>query len=261
MTGHEVPTDMHEKEPRIVETFVVLDLDRTLFPTDDFVDLIYDELMKQGVPADKTGEDKSFVYSQTGTSFSLFDHMAQEFGEARMNAVMQSIEQLVKDGTVTAEMLLCKGTKELLEYLDQHQIPHAILTFGEQGLQDFKIKLTRLLLNKTGEELPATVTSLHKKAAWIADAWEQDDDSKGLHVPASITGGELIHAKNVVVIDDKVSNLVSDSEQVKGILVNNSSNRPVGSLSTEDLAEYLDVGLPLERISHFQSLNNPEQTS
>lgn len=254
LTTDRIPSyEMHETEPRIVETFTVLDLDRTLLASDTLVELMYNELVRAGIPADKATSDLSFIYDQTGTSFSLFEHMAQEFGEEAVNIVKEAMLTQAKQGLLTHDDVLCEGAKELVDYLINSDIPHAVLTFGEQNFQDFKIMLTRAILNKTEEELPALVTSIHRKAEWIADAW--DTDGERFVVPMELTGGVPVEAEGIVVIDDKSSNLTSNNSRIKGILVDNSNNRPSESLSTAHLAEYVEA-LPLTRIAELQALNS-----
>ena len=255
MTHNEPMYERHNMEPRIVETFTVLDLDRTLLDSDTLVGLLYNELQKLGIPADELNLDQAFARDQTGNSFSLLEHLVHEYGQELVTGAMQSVRDLAQNGELPAEAIVCPGANELLDYLDDNNIPHAILTFGENDYQQFKIEVVRAVLGKTEATLPATITSEPKKAEWISHTWEGDGSGERFHVPVSISGDEQIQASYVVVVDDKSSNITSQNEHVKGILVNNTQVRPTGSLSTADLAEYLQAGLSLGRISDLQLLN------
>ncbi len=256
MTQQEPTHERHGMEPRVVETFVVLDLDRTLLDTDNLIGLLYDQLRTKGLDSSQLLQDQEFIHDQTGKSFSLLEHLTYRYGQQLIDEAMLEVLQLAERGEIPKEILFCPGAEELLNYLDDNAIPHAVLTYGEQTFQRFKMSVVRSVLGKTENSLPATITSESKKAEWISHTWEGDGTGERFHVPTSISGGEQIQTSNVVIIDDKLGNITSENEHVNGILVHNAQVRPTGSLSTADLAEYLQAGLSLHRIARLQSLNS-----
>lgn len=256
MTTHD-PTPRHyEREPRLVETFAVIDLDRTLLNTGALVELLYAQFHEHGFTAEQITGELAFIEQQTGTSFSLFEYIETTHSKDLLESILEKVLLLAEDGVLDGDTLLCAGADRLLELLEYKDVPHAILTYGNELDQAFKLSLIRKLLGKTANELPAAITDEPKKAAWISATWDDVDQAGGIAVPEAIAGETRLRARNIVVIDDKQGNLDSDNPAVMGILVNNSEARPSSSTSTADLVEYLEAGMPLTNIAHFQAMHH-----
>lgn len=240
-----------ERLPRNVDTFAVLDLDRTLLNTGTLVDLMCMQLLHHGVTMDQIKKDIDFVHRSDGLSFSMLDFIEAQYGPARYTAVMHEIEAQVKDGLLT-DQLLCRGTNEMLTALEANDIPYAVLTYGEPVNQQFKLTLLRHMVRRSEARLHAAVTDKTKKAAWISgDEWAAEG-AEGFAVPASIFPQAALHARYVVVVDDKPSNLESDNAAVMGILVDNGPDD--GALTTADVARLLNAGTALTAIAEASSV-------
>lgn len=251
-TDHE-PNETSERSPRKVDTFAVLDLDRTLMHTGVLTDLLCMQLLNHGVSIDQVRKDIDFVRRSDGMSFSTLDYIQAQYGPARYASVMHEIEARVKEGEY-ADELLCDGTRELLSALEERDVPFAVLTYGERINQEFKLTLLRHMVNRSAKQLHATVTSESNKASWIAsDEWRQAG-TEGFAVPAFIYPQAELHARHVVVIDDKRTNLESDSDAVLGILVDNAKGS--GALTTAEVAHMLADGMDLVAIADVSSARN-----
>lgn len=243
-------------EPRTVDVFAVIDLDRTLLNTSALIELLYFQLHEHGYTSEQITKELAFIERQTGTSFSLFDHIEKTHSGEILESILESVLLQAEDGVLDAGVLLCKGTQRLLELLERSDVPHAILTYGNELDQAFKLTLVRKLLKKSEDELSAAITDEPKKAAWIAATWDDIDSTGAIAIPEAIAGVAHLRAQNIVIIDDKPANLDSDSLAVKGILVNNSETKPLGSMSTEDLAKAVETGVSLTQIANLQSVRS-----
>ncbi|MGB3945663.1 MAG: hypothetical protein WBK76_02385 [Candidatus Saccharimonadales bacterium] len=236
------PGEHAERQPRSVEVFAVLDLDRTLMQSGVLTDLLCMQLLNHGVSIDQVRRDIDFVRRSDGMSFSTLDYIQAQYGPAKYASVMHEIEAIVKDGGLKEE-LLCEGTLGLLTALESQDVPYAVLTYGERINQEFKLTLLRHMVNRSARELHATVTSETKKASWIASGEWKHEGEDGFAVPAFIYPQADLRAKYVVVIDDKQTNLESDDDAVLGILVDNAHGS--GALTTAEVAGLLKGGMDL----------------
>jgi len=246
---HEAPAHA-ERQPRSIETFAVLDLDRTLMNSGVLTDLLFMQLLNHGVSIDQVQKDIDFVRRSDGMSFSTLDFILAQYGTAKYTSVMHEIEEIVKEGGFKNE-LLCDGTLELLNALEAQDVPYAVLTYGERINQEFKLTLLRHMVNRSAKQLHATVTEESNKASWIAsDEWKSEGKQR-FTVPAFIYPQADLHANYVVVIDDKLSNLESNDDAVLGILVDNAKG--TGALSTAEVARLLADGMDLRAVADISA--------
>jgi hypothetical protein len=222
---------------RVVEEFVVLDLDRTLLNTTEVALLVLAGLVSQGVSEKQIKQAIAYMETQSGKSFYLFDYIAQEFPDvnpSKLAAKLLFDEVLVRKVRTN---LLCAGANELIEELNLQTIPHMILTYGEQDYQQFKVSLFRKLVNKSAEQLPALITQSENKTEWIVKNWFELS-----HDYAKILGtvaGEEIQARRVIIIDDKLQNIITSHEHVHGLLVDNYKGQNSDTLTTAYVADAL----------------------
>lgn len=237
----------HEVVPRRVDVFTVLDMDRTLLDTDAVTERLCRQLEHHGVSPRQIEADLVFIRKQEGKSFSLLEYLEAQYGPELFSIVKQEMQERV--GRDDAEELLCDGAPELLRALDDTDIPYAILTFGEPANQDFKLTLLRKLLGRSTADLHATVTDVSHKATWLAEAWAAEN---GFEIPAIFYGGVPLRAAQVVIVDDKLANLVSPNQNVHGILVDNTKK----THSTAEVARQLNAGKGIVEIA-AEWANNP----
>ncbi len=239
----------YEMEPRHVEAFALIDLDRTLLNTPLLVDMLLLQLHDHGFTAEQVREHIQHIHSRAGKSLSLSEYFSAEFdnGGALFAVLKQEIIELAEtEGLV--DDLLYSGSKELLDALDEKTIPFAILTYGNVADQDFKLNLLRLLTKREVSRLHATVTDQPSKAKWVAENWDQ---GSGLAIPNDIYSTESLIAEYVVVIDDKIANLTSANTNVLGILMDNSSVSD-RAMSIELLGAAVDAGESLVVLAQSQ---------
>jgi hypothetical protein len=247
-----MPATDIEQEPRRVDTFVVLDLDRTLLLSDNLTAVLCKAMHQHGVSLEEIEQVNAHIFKQMGTNFSGTAYIKERYGEQMLADVMADTMAAAEAGELE-EILLPSGTRELLDLLDETTVPFGVLTFGEEKNQQFKIDLLRAMINRPEDRLPATVTSEPSKSHWMHDTWEQEDGS--FMIPVSFTNSQAVVAQQLVTLDDKMVNLLSYDENVRGILINNNENAPRG-ISIAKLVEALRSGYTLKDLSeHFDAVN------
>lgn len=210
----------HEQLPvtsegaRQVPLFVVFDLDRTLLVTNKLVERIWELLPELGVSSQEMGILKAYEISQRGKQLDLIKEIGERFEERfGVDELIALITEAGGDG------LLYDGVSELLAELEENDVPAMIMTYGNQTSQEAKLKLTQLSLND-GVVLPfAKIVDHQRKAMWLAKHCLQTRD--GRVVPAELYPSEAIVAQQIIVVDDKESNLETSAEDISGILVDN----------------------------------------
>ncbi len=242
----------YKPEPRLVETFVIIDLDRTLLNTDAWVNLVYLQLQKRGITPEQARHELDFTMQQTGTSFSLLEHIERTRGKVLLNDVMNDILLIAQNGELDPDELLYAGTAQLLNVLEARNVPFAILTYGNELDQTFKLDIVRALLGRNSDQLHGVVTDEPKKAAWIVRSWTDVTTQRGVGIPISIAKIEGLRASCIVILDDKKQNLEPSADFIKGILVDNSQQDSGGALSIITIVHHLESGSSLQEIAGIQ---------
>lgn len=209
---------------RRVPLFVVLDLDRTLFDTDTFVEYIWRLLPGFAIGVQELEDLKAYEISQRGKQLDLIQEISRRF-KGRL-----SIDELTaRMADIGGEELLYRGVSELLVELKQNDVPTMIMTYGSQASQEMKLQLMRLSLGK-GAEMPySTIVTHQRKAAWLAEQCVQAQDGARV-VPKELYDGKSIAAQQIVVVDDKKSNLEAPlAEGIGGMLIDNDGTSGAGA--------------------------------
>ena len=202
-----------EKPPRIVERFIVVDMDRTLLASDEFVRYLYDVYALDG---EQRQIVQQHVKDSKGSGFDAFGYLQQHYPDRLQGFEGESGEvevEVIADWVIERhglpklqEDLLISGTTELFRAIDARQVPHGVLTAGSDTYQRLKAAVLRRLLVRPA--LPVMVVAagdVPDKTAMLVDACWKDDRQLFL-LPVQLSG-ETIAAKNLVVIDDKDQNL------------------------------------------------------
>jgi len=184
---------------------VALDVDRTLFDTSRFVELLYDRLLDHGVEKSTIDAMRDEELSSRGSSFDVVSSLATQ-------KVLPSVEELHSYATE----LLYEGVSELIGSLVHAKIPFVLLTYGSVVAQSYKISLIEHAL---GRSLPFHITSEPNKAAWL-----ERIESSGSFAIALDTTDHTVEAPSVILVDDKPGNLQTSHPRIHPILVDNTSS-------------------------------------
>lgn len=170
-----------------METFYLIDLDRTLLNTDRTVEVMRGVVALHDTELAQSLEQCFEDYTLLGESFSMRDYIVENVGEAEMAKIEVKFKAIAAD-----QDLLNPSALTLLEYLrTKPDAGMGILTYGSPLGQAMKISAAGL------GDVPFAVTSETFKGALIA-SWRQEDD--WYHLPEEF--GSAV-AKTVVLVDDK----------------------------------------------------------
>jgi hypothetical protein len=212
------PSLDHELEPRSVDEYVAIDMDRTLLDTDAVIELLCMLMTQHGATQSEMEKEIADIYSQTGTSLQLLEYLREHHPE-KIDVVIEEALALAEDGAI--KHLIFDGTAELFEELDKKQVPFGIMTYGNEEDQQFKLSLLRKIINRDAKSLPSIITQESYKALAITK-WQKDVATEDFIIPVEFGHDTPIHTKRIIILDDKKDNLVSpENERVLGVLVDN----------------------------------------
>ncbi len=199
-----------------VPLFLVFDLDRTLLNTNAFVEHIRQLLPDVGMTPNDIEQLSKNELLRRGQEFDLIGEIFRKVGESF--SADELADHIVE--RVDGAALLYDGVRDIFIDLKQYDVPAAIMTFGGQLSQRIKLRLLAKAL--TNEELmpPALIVRHQEKARWLASNTVLSQEGRIL--PYELSGNKHLIAEEIIVLDDKQSNLETDAEAIRGILINNN---------------------------------------
>ena len=217
------PTPSYETEvhPEVVPVFVVLDMDNTLFASNNFTPYLSKLFNLNGEEQAKLMET---VETQSGQGFNLLAHLRKHYG-AKVNSDLDfsgeggsSLDyKRIADAILAGldidacrDQLLVPGARKLIDALRQQAVPYEILTTGDEEYQNIKLAVMKRLLDLS--DLPAHVVNegnVPDKSAMIDKLWNQNDKCFVLW--------NGVAAERVVVVDDKRTNLATQHDGIQCI--------------------------------------------
>ncbi|HCR55865.1 TPA: hypothetical protein DIV49_02735 [Candidatus Saccharibacteria bacterium] len=252
------PTDLqHEREPREVETFVALDLDRTLLNSDVLGDVQCDILADFGIGQDEIDAHKAHIAANKGNSFPVVNYLTDTYGAELVTSLQERLLARASEPAIRAALLF-EGVIELLGALESKDVPYGVLTFGEQENQSFKLRLFELLTDREGKIL-SEITSENNKSDYIHHQWQNTSGvgSGTFAIPEHFTHDRPITAHHVILLDDKGSHLDTEHSDIGGMLVGNLPDEagayPEG---THRLGEFTEV---VRQLAQGEPLRLPEE--
>ncbi len=224
--------------------YVLLDLDRTLLNTEavmlSYVKLIgrYDaNLSNRLYWAWRQAEDMN-------ESFDARAYLDEEvmMERSRQDAVDQ-FDQAFATASHDDEDFLNNGAAELLQGLEQRQIPHGILTYGSPTWQGLKLSVSGL------GDLPHLVTQQRQKGRVIT-SWAAANGE--IKLPTKLTKRyRLIGNRtltSVILVDDRLEALVGLPAAVDGYWYTDKESKPEVCIASE--AGKSQIGI----INHLQQV-------
>lgn len=199
-----------QRSNSFIDTFYILDFDRTLARTDDLRGL-YEKIIIDSTPV--TREEIQYHRQRVKSNFDLAAYARQQLqktiGRENVEETMTSIRQNFI-AQARQQDLLEPYAAELLAYLGQQHLPFGILTTGGEEWQQTKIEAARL------ENVPHLIIPKPNKGELIA-SWQQQDGS--FLLPDKLTGKKDILAKSLVFLDDKTISFQKIPSAVRAIRI------------------------------------------
>lgn len=204
-----------------IETFYVLDLDRTLYDTAKGTKTMEEVISLHNAELAGALEQRFKEASLLGESFALRDFIVEMVGEEEMQRIETVYHRLAGE-----KDLLNPGAKELIAFIRAKEGAElGILTYGSQLGQAMKIAAATGL-----ENIPYLITYETFKGALIA-SWRQEDGM--YHIPEEL-GGFI--AKEIVFVDDKPFSFKGLTVDCRGYLI-----KTIYDAGVETLPEMVEV--------------------
>lgn len=214
----------------MLHRFIVLDMDRTLFDSAEYANVIMEALSLTIV---EERQAKAVLKCEYGNNFDFLSYLVDLKGLD----YQQASELILHRSDQHRETLLMPGVTGLIAALDQSGDAYGILTTGTEQNQQLKLAILRDLLNKTKEGLPAEVTSVPDKSLdFIENRW--NEARQAFHIDAKLSGKKGgVYAKTVVLIDDKSTNLTAKHPHV--VLMHVPVNPTAEQHTLNSVADYI----------------------
>jgi hypothetical protein len=198
-----------------VSTYYVLDLDRTLADTQHLYKVLDTVLERDTtVKVDQLYEERAATESEGGV-YNTIDHVKRLLADASSDITWQQVQQAFISEAQRDKAALEPHAAELLQLLDDNNLPHGILTYGSEAWQLAKIEATGLM------EVPHLVTQIKEKGRLLA-GWKHTDGS--FIVPPSMTRDFIpLVVDSIVFLDDKAISFKDIPTGVQGVCVRSPS--------------------------------------
>lgn len=161
------------------------------------------------VPRNQWEQEVAAIERHTGGSYDALTHLDARYSNGRQVDASALVKR--HGWKHLADTLLLPGASEVFQALDKRSLPYGIFTKGGKAFQSLKVAL---LCAMVGEKtIPYQVTSIDKKATYIAKHWWSDGEQVFI-IPDELSGVHGLSARRVVIVDDKLDNLVSSHGRI-----------------------------------------------
>ena len=200
---------MSTMDNRYATTYFVLDFDRCLGDTDGIQEVLEQVLQREaGIAPERLRSIRTEVEG-SGRTFETIRHVHELLETAGSSSTWFYIRRKFLEAARDADLLL-PGAQDLLDILQQKEIPHGIITYGmEETWQLTKLEAAGLL------GVPHLVTHIEEKSI-LLEGWKHGEKfiiPPALDVSGSVTASEL------VFIDDKAKSFWGVPAGVRGVHV------------------------------------------
>jgi hypothetical protein len=191
-----------------MSTYYVLDLDRTLADTQQLYRVLEIVLERDTtVNVHQLYEQRAAVEAQGGV-FNTISYVKSLL--VNSSTSWQQVQRAFIVEAQNSEVLEPYAA-ELLQILDDRQLPYGILTFGNEAWQLAKLEATGLI------EVPHFVTQIKEKGRLLT-GWKHSDGS--FMIPPAMTRDFTpLAVDTVVFLDDKAVSFKDIPEGVRGVFV------------------------------------------
>ena len=221
----------YEREKEDVDTFVVVDIDRTLLNSDTLLDYFYRALRASYTEDDRLSEQeietlRTEIAEQTGKQLDFLELIEARYGNrVDLEATIELLVANATDGMM--HDILYDGAEALIDILEER--PNAavgLYTYGSQRTQEMKVRIIHAVSERLAM-LPVAIESdaidTKNKPQRADEEWR--DDSGDFDI-GFFDGYET--AKSIIFIDDKDRKveIVKGEKVVKGNLPEMNPEKP-----------------------------------
>lgn len=193
------------------QTFFVLDFDRCLGDTDKAHDILWSVIETEtGITVEELRTTKANV-EQRGLTFDTLHYLASELRRQKHSKTWQDVRAVYVAAAKQAGILM-PDASELLDVLDERQIPYGVLTYGKEAWQLTKLEASGLV----ARGVPFEITQIEHKGR-VLSSWQHGDE---LVVPPAMTRNfGPLSVQSLVFLDDKPRSFIGLPGNVCGICV------------------------------------------
>lgn len=245
----------HERQPIIIERFVLPDIDRSVLNTEAYLLLLTQSLVEAGVPGADAAESLQLLRASKGTSLSAPEFLRGIYGDEMTEVAMELLQSYEDNPNIRSSLLYGGATIRLFNALDAQQQPFGLMTYGERNTQQQKIDSIRRMTRRNKFNLRAEITKSTAKSESLARRAIEIDGEMLIPIPTTLTSSFTV-ARQVVILDDKKSNLRSSNTAILGIEINNE-HPASGQISIDDLVTAIESGIDIAQLAkHFPPEND-----
>jgi len=178
-----------------VETFYVVDFDRTLADSDKLLE-VFMTVSEQhlAIPREEIEKVDRDVKAR-GDTLDIVHYVRDQLAARDESVEWEEVEKQFIHESRGLNMLL-PGAAELLDFLSSNNYRYGILTYGSPMWQRMKITASGF------KYIPHIITESKEKGRFISH-WQQEDQT--FLIPKELGGGS---AKTIVLIDDKADSFI-----------------------------------------------------
>ncbi len=197
-------------QSNILDTFYIIDFDRTLARSDD-LRLLFEEVAfeETAIPAEQIKQGELIYRNNFDVAGYLRNLLKQEAPNSDAETVVARVKKLFVEKGLQEDFLEPYAA-QLLEELAKKDMAFGILTSGGEEWQRAKIQASGL------DRIPHMIIGTVKKSELMAE-WKQPDGM--FLLPDTLTGRGICRARRIVFLDDKPVSFEGIPEGVEGIWV------------------------------------------
>lgn len=224
-----------------INKFYALDFDRCLGVVDAFFDLFVDVVDSQQIVRGNDLRLARHEVEESGGSFDVFGYIDSLGLDVDLSVVEA---EFINQAHKNSDKFLEPGARKLIDFLHKNNQYFCILTYGNAKWQTLKIISAGL------GEINRLIIPNNKKGQYIASWKQSDNDLFSLPAECFVDNMPRI-AREIVLIDDKVSSFDNLPSGARGYLVQADARRDSLSCLNE-LPKTVKVITTIDEVIDFE---------
>ncbi len=201
----------------VIDTFYVIDFDRCIGNINESFRLLREIIHDLSIVDEQTFSEIRIEVESRGNTFSAIEYIKNNYKSVDLDLIEK---MYLKRALVNSSKLLESGAKIFLDTLSSRECYFCIMSFGDKKWQLMKIRGAGI------KNTPAVIVSKSEKGEYINEWF---DPSSGIfRIPKDFfLDKRSRQAKEIVLVDDKLSAFINLLPKVRGYLVTGASNKVV----------------------------------
>jgi hypothetical protein len=191
--------------------FYVIDLDRTLVNTERLYEVLEFVLERDTDVSVQQLKEEREVIEANGDSFVMTNTLRRLLEDANSAVSWQQVQQAFIREAQRIDDVLEPYAAELLQLLNDKQLPYGIITFGSEAWQLAKIEAAGLL------DVPHLVTRIKEKGQLLT-GWKHSENTF-IIPPAMTRDFTPLTVDSIIFLDDKAVSFNDMPTRVRGVFV------------------------------------------